>query len=191
MVQEREEKKLVYVSSNIISKLGEISRKMGISLSKLVEESLKLTIEICKLGYDIQKALEVLRAFKFMRALGGVYIPRQLLEDALSGFTPREDIAEKWYESGKIFGLYLKEKALDPLKTLTPLLEVLRWDFSEVSVENSNGNHKLRCVSNTMSKEETDYYFMFLKGLIEGLGNEVVKADSMPGLIIIEFRKAS
>lgn len=189
MAQEREEKRLVYVSSSMVSKLSELARKKGVSISRLVEDSLKLVIEANRIGYDIQDALEVLRAFKFMRALGGIYIPRQLLEEVFTGEKSIERLFEKWHESGRIFGSYLKEKTSDPLKTLIPLLEVLRWDFSEVSVEHINENHKLRCVSNAMSDEETRYYSEFLTGIVEGIGGKVIRVDSLPGLIIIEFRK--
>lgn len=188
MSGEREEKKLVYVPKSLVDKLVEVARKSGTSISKLVEYSISHFLQVNELGYGFEEALETLRAFKYLKALGGVFTPKPVLECFESYVcTTREERSRKWREVGKAYGMYLREKSKTPIKTLKAFLEACRWDLSEVDISNAGDLYRLRCVSPVLDEEDTAYLTEFLKGILEGLEAQIKGVESTRGLVIVEF----
>jgi hypothetical protein len=186
---EREEKKLVYVSKSLVDKAANLARKKGVALSKLVEDSIELTLSLSELGYDAGEALEVLKSFKALKVLGGAYLPIHVLERARSLWREGDSL-KAWYECGRTYGLYIREKSTEPLKTLKAFLEVMRWDVGEVSVEaigGQGGRYRLRYVCNNLSEEETAAVLEFVKGLVEGLGARLLSVEAARGLLLVDF----
>lgn len=184
----KEEKRLVYVSKSLVDKVMEEARRQGTSISKLVEDSIRYSLQVLEAGYSLDEALEILRAFRLLRVLGGTFTPKPVLECIESGTCrSREEIRAKWRESGRAYGIYLRERHNNPLKALRALLEASRWDLGEVTVERAGSNYKLRCVSASLSEEETLNILELTRGALEGLGCRIVSVETTRGIVLIEF----
>lgn len=185
---EREEKKLVYVPRSLVDKLIEVAKRSGTSISKLVEHSITHFLQVNELGYSFEEALETLRAFKYLKALGGIFTPKPVLECFESyTCTTREEKLKKWREVGKAYGMYLRERSKTPIKTLKAFLEASRWDLSEVDVSNAGDIYRLRCASPVLNEEDTTYLAEFVKGILEGLNAQIREVESARGLVVVEF----
>lgn len=182
------EKKLVYVSKDIIDEITRITRRKGTFISKFVEESLNQAIKLEDMGYSIEEAAEAFEVIRALRVLGGVFTPQEVLE-CLARETCRanESLLEKWYEAGILYGKYLKEKFHDPLLKLRKFLEIVRWDLNEVNVKHDKNLIKLVCVSVTHNHELTEALARFVEGVVTGLGYHVQKKEVMKSLILLEF----
>ncbi|MEM0000068.1 MAG: hypothetical protein QXH02_00165 [Desulfurococcaceae archaeon] len=188
MSGEREEKKLVYVPKSLVDRLIEVARRSGTPISKLVEYSISHFLKVNELGYSFEEALETLKAFKYLKALGGVFTPKPVLECFESyTCTTREEKLKRWREAGKAYGMYLRETSGSPVKTLKALLEVSRWDLSEVEVSDGGDFYKLRCVSPALNEEDTAYLAEFIRGILEGLDTQIGRVEFTRGLVIAEF----
>lgn len=186
------EKRLVYVSEDIINEIQQITRRKGIFISKFVEESLKQAIRLENLGYGIEETAEILEAVRVLRALGGVFTPQEILECLVgNSCRSREEILKKWFEAGVLYGKYMKEKFRNPLSKLRRFLETVRWDLNEVDVNDEGGTIKLRCMSSTHTPYLTETLAKFVEGIAIGLGHHVLRSEVVKGLIIMELAPAS
>lgn len=187
MSSAREEKRLVYAPKSLVDKAIEAAKRSGVALSVFVERSLSFALKTHDLGYDFDEALEVLRAFKLLKTFGGVFVPKHLYEYYAGNTGELKSELEKWHECGRLYGLYLRERAREPLKTLKALLEVSRWDLLEVILEEGGGKYKLKCASGMLTAEDTERLVEFVKGILEGIGAKLVSLEAMRGLVVVEF----
>jgi hypothetical protein len=186
----REEKRLIPVSANTANRALILAKRKMTSLSNLTEEALKLIINLEeKLNLDAKSAYNMLNAIKTLRVLGGAFLPRHIVECLLNENcrSSKEALLAKWYESGRLYGTYLRDSSSRD-EAIKVLLENLRWDFSEVSVTNERDQYRVRCIATSMSSEETEQLVKFLEGLIEGLMCRVENVEFIRGLIVARFK---
>ncbi len=182
------EKKLVYVSEDIVEEILRVSRKKGTFISRFVEESLKQAVRLEDLGYSVEEAAETLEAVASLRVLGGVFTPQEVLECLTEGSCrSQEELLKKWFESGVLYGKYLRERFDNPLNKLKSFLETVRWDLNEVELKREGNTTKLRCVSSTHAAKSTEPLAKFVEGVVIGLGHHVRRAEHVKGLILLEF----
>lgn len=182
------EKKLVYVSEDLVEEVLRASRRRGTFISRFVEESLKQAVRLEDLGYSIEEATEVLEAVTSLRVLGGMFTPQEVLECLIDGSCKsQEELLKKWFESGVLYGKYLRERFENPLNKLKSFLETVRWDLNEVELKQEGNTIKLRCVSSTHTVKSTEPLAKFIEGVVTGLGHHVRRVEHVRGLILIEF----
>lgn len=182
------EKKLVYVSEDIINEVLRIARRKGTFISRFIEDSLMQAVRLENMGYSVEEAAEVFEVIRALRTLGGIFTPQEILE-CLTRETCKtnEDFFRKWHDAGVLYGKYLKERFQDPLLKLRKFLEVVRWDLNEVDIKYDRNLIKLRCASSTHNHELTETLARFIEGVMSGLGYRTQKREVMKGLILMEF----
>jgi hypothetical protein len=184
-------KKLVYVSEDLLEKALKVSRDEGISLSKLVEGALLETVKVNELGYSSKQMADFFNVLQTHRVLGGLFVPSGVLDYMIERCCKNDpaQLQELWYESGKWNGKYLREKFNDPVDAFRHFLELSRWDLNEVNVKTDGNAVKVRCVSTVMSIEGTRLLAKFVEGIMNGMDYVTVNADSLKGMVILEFKK--
>lgn len=189
MTQKPHGKKLVYVSEEIVDAISEITKKRGESITKFVEDVLRQGTKVEALGYPPEEIGEIMEVIQVQRVLGGTFVPLDVLNFVSSPeYSSKKDGLEaKWYESGKLYGRYIKERFSDPLKTFKSFLGVMRWDLNEIDFSRDGEEISMRCVSTSLSNEGTRSLSEFLRGAIEAMGFRVEKSDCMKGMIIMDL----
>lgn len=182
------EKKLVYVSEDIVREAMRVSSKRGFFLSRFVEESLKQAVRLEDLGYRVEEVAETLESVWSLRALGGVFVPQEVFEClAEDSCRSSEELLKKWFESGVTYGKYLRDRFDNPLQKLKKFLETVRWDLSEVEFRQEDKKIKFRCVTPTHTTKTTEQLAKFVEGVMRGLGYSTAKIEYVKGIIIAEF----
>ncbi|MEM4436626.1 MAG: hypothetical protein QXP68_04230 [Thermosphaera sp.] len=181
-------RKLVYVSEEVVDSVAEICRRDGIAISKFVDEALKWAVKLRSMGYELKDALEVLEVIKVHRVLGGAFVPQQVLDLVERAYSSnRDEVLRLFFESGQLYGRYIRRRFKSFSEALKKLLETSRWDLDEVEVQPSGGKWVVVCVSAVMSVEGTEMLAKFLEGVVKGLGFEVLQVDRVKGMVTIEF----
>ena len=182
-------KKLVYVSEDLINEAIEAARRDGKSLGAFVEESLKLALSARRTGYNLKEASDLLKVIRASRTLGGAYIPMDILNHLIkAAYKNKSKIREKWYESGMLHGKYLKEKFEDPIWAFKTFLEAARWDLNDVEVQKDGDAIKFRCFSTILTEEGTEMLLKYVEGVFHGLGYKTIRNYHMKVMIILEFK---
>jgi len=183
-------KKLVYVPGDVLDEIMKVSRKRGESISKFIEDALKQAVRVESFGYSMEKAAEILEVIRAQKVLGGVFVPQEVLNYMVEKAyeVEREGLHTKWFENGKLYGKYLKERFENPVQALRSFLEATRWDLGEVEATVEGGVVKLRCVSTVLSVEGTELLAKFIEGAVDGLGYQIQRVDCVRGIIVVEFK---
>ena len=191
MTQKPHGKKLVYVSEDIVDSISEITQKRGESITKFVEDILRQGVKVEALGFAPEEIGEMMEVIQVQRILGGTFVPLDVLNFISSSeFSSRkETLTEKWYDSGKLYGRYIKERFADPVRAFRAFLRVMRWDLNEIGLNQEGDSISLRCVSTSLNNEGTRLLFEFLKGALGGMDLRIVKSDCMKGMIIMDLVK--
>jgi len=185
-------KRLVYVSEDLIREAMEIAWREGKSLGVFVEEAVKIALLAKKLGYELKEVADLLEVTKANRILGGTFVPLNVFNYFIKVASRGKSVRfnEKWYESGRLHGRYLKEKFEDPVRVFKEFLKASRWDLNEIDVINGQDSIKLRCFSTVLTDEGTKALLKYVEGAFHGMGYETIRSDHMRGMIILEFKKA-
>jgi len=183
-------KKLVYVSEGLIDGIAKISRNRGESVGKIVEDSLRQSVRVNDEGYDVKQVADFFSVMQAHRVLGGVFVPSGVLDFLVAEVYPhrRGLLLDKWFESGRWHGKYLKEKFDNPVKAFGCFLELSRWDLNEVEVKELVGSVRIRCVSTVLTTEGTELLAKFIEGVMDGLGYKTEHVDCLKGMIILESK---
>ena len=190
MVQQRKDnKKLVYVTNDVLEEITKASKSRGETITKFVEEALSQAVKVTAADYDLKQLGQFFEVLYAQRILGGVFVPLDVLNFlttvALKEAKPA--LANVWFESGKWHGKYLKERFDDSVKSLETFLEVSRWDLSEIEVKRLGAITCVRCISAVLSEEATQMLARFIEGIMSGFDYKLQKCDLLKGMIIMEF----
>lgn len=190
MVQ-RKDKKLVYVSYDLLEEVAKASRSRGETITKFLEQALEQAVRVTMAGYDIKQLGEFFEVMYAQRILGGAFVPLDVLNYLTNAVCKdgKEQLGTVWFESGKWHGKYLKERFDDPVKSLESFLEASRWDLSEVEVKRSGGTARVRCVSTVLTEEATQLLARFIEGIMQGIGYRAEKSDILKGMIVQDFKQ--
>jgi len=185
-------KKLISVSEDAIDQAATISRNEGVSLSKVVENSLLQAVKVNKLGYRSDQIADFFEVLQANKVLGGLFVPSGVLDFMIEkcGKTGFVQLQTLWFESGQWNGKYLAEKFSNPVEAFGRFLELSRWDLNEVDVKASGDSVKVRCVSTVMSLENTNLLAKFIEGAMNGIGYKIENVDLSKGMIILSSKKA-
>jgi len=185
-------KRLVYLSEDLIREAMEIARREGKSLGVFVEEAVKIALLAKKLGYELKEVADLLEVTRANRILGGTFVPLNVFNYFIKVASKGKSVRfnEKWYESGRLHGRYLKEKFEDPVRVFKEFLKASRWDLNDIDVINGQDSIKLRCFSTVLTDEGTKALLKYVEGAFHGMGYETKRSDHMRGMIILEFKKA-
>lgn len=186
-------KRLIMVPSDVIAKLMEISHREGRTFYDYIGEVFEQALRAYELNRPLREIVDFFELMEAQKASGAVVTPIDLLTYLISRLYPREKEAlyEKWYKSGKWYGLYLLSRfpEQDPVEAFGRLLEVSRWDLDEVRVTKGGGTVKLRCVSPLLPIENTELLLRFMEGVMHSLGFKAKKKECLKGMILLEFEK--
>jgi len=184
-------KKLVYVSEDVLEAIAEVCREKGVAIGRFIEDALKQAVRLEELGYNVEEVADILEVIKAQKILGGAFIPQEVLNFMINVVykAKSEELRAGCFESGKLYGRYMREKFSNPIEALKRFLETSRWDLSEVNVSSEGNINRLRCVSTVLSVEGTELLTKFVEGVIRGLGYEVLKVEFIKGIVIMEFKK--
>jgi hypothetical protein len=188
MVQ-RKDKKLVYVTYDLVEEITKAARKRGETITKFLEEALTQAVKVTSAGYDIRQLGQFFEVMYAQKILGGAFVPLDVLNflTAVACKNDKDSVANVWFESGKWHGKYLKERFYDPLRALESFLEASRWDLNEVEVKRFGATARVRCVSTVLSDEATQLLARFIEGILQGFGYKLQKCDLLKGMIVQEF----
>jgi hypothetical protein len=103
---------------------------------------------------------------------------------------PKERVQAQWYESGRLYGRYLKERFDNPLEALENLLKMNTWELASIEVRSKADAVKVRCVSAHLTMEGAESLAKFIEGAMNSLGFKTRSVECLKGMAILEFEGA-
>ncbi|MGC9182097.1 hypothetical protein [Thermogladius sp.] len=181
-------KKLIYVSEDVLERLARLAYARGESLAKLLDRVLRQVVEAFDMGYNMEELINLLKVVEVEKKLGAVFVPHEVVETLLEKTGGTDDVRRVFYEAGRAYGLYIRNRYRGSLDIVRSFLEKTRWDLNEVSVVEQGDSYKLMCVSTVMGEVETNMTASFIEGLLAGLGYSILREEVSKGIIVVEFK---
>lgn len=184
-------KRLVYVSEDLLEGIIEASRKEGEPLDMFVEQALRLAVEFSRMGYGPKKLAMLFEALQTYRIMGASIVPQDILNylTTKAYSIEREQVQAQWYDSGRLYGKYLKEKFENPLEALENLLKIGKWELSSVEMKSEEKTVKVRCISAQLTIEGAETLAKFIEGAMNSLGYKTQRIECLKGMAILEFNQ--
>lgn len=185
------DKKLLMVSSDLVSELMKISSREGKAFPSFVNETLEQVLRAYELGHSLEEIVDFFELMEAQKSAGALFTPMDVLNYLIGKVyqVEKEELQGKWYESGEWYGKYLIVKFADPVDALRRILVASRWDLNAVEVSREEKAVKVRCVSTVLPIEGTELLLKFIEGAMHSLGYKTRKRDYLKGVIFLEFEK--
>lgn len=185
----RKGKRLIPIPETLLRGLIEVSCMNGKPLNTYVEETLQKAVRVCKIGANLEEMVTYFEILNAQKASGAVFVPLNVFDYLTNEAYEKnqKELFDIWFNSGIWYGKYLTEKFEEPVKALVDLLKAIRWDLNEVQIKKSNKKNKLSCTSTALDVKGTKILETFIKGILKGMGCEIIESEFLKGLIIIDF----
>ncbi len=190
----KKDKKFIAVRGDLLQKIMEIANKDGKSIYGFVNEIFEQAIRAEELKLSLSEVIEFYTLIEIMKKAGAVITASDILDHLINKLYPieKESLQERWYLSGVWYGKYLSTRFNDALGVFKKVLEACIWNISEANLSiNDDGTASLRCVAPNQSRESTELFSRFLKGVLSALNFKVTKEESWRGIILMDLAKRS
>lgn len=172
-------RKTIALDEDVVTEIGDIARKKGISLSNYLRRLLLATINAEKHNINPEQALYEQIILKYMKTAGLALSP---IEDITNTNTV------KWEIVGRRLGLILRIRDMDKARALKDASLLLLSGIGDITIEEKRDTVKITCITTKTEKKVLEAIATMLTSIGEQLGT---KPDTHvdEGIIIVEFKK--
>jgi len=185
------EKKLVRAPSDLVSKLSEAARLQGKTFYSYITEILEQAVRAYEMKRSLKEIIDSYEVLEIHKEAGTISAPKDVLEYLIEKVYQEnsETLERLWYQTGRWYGIYLREKFDDSIEALVRLLLEGRWDLSEVTVKRNQETVEFKCVSAFLSQERTLLIRKFIEGAMCSLGYKTQSQECFRGIIHLKFSR--
>ncbi len=183
------EEKLIRAPGDLVSRLKEAANREGKTLYNYVAEIFEQAVRAYEMKRNLKDVLDVYEILEVQKEAGAIFTPRDILEYSVERIHQEDDgtLQRLWYQTGKWYGVYLKEKSDYPVDAFIRLLQEGRWDLNEVTVKRNQETLEFRCISPLASQERTLLLRNFIEGAVHSLGYRTLDQECFRGIIRLKF----
>jgi hypothetical protein len=183
--------KLIRAPSVLVTKINNVANQQGKTLYNYISEIFEQAIR----AHDMKKSLkEILNEYEILevqKEAGTIFTPSDILDFIIKetyiknndGELVRTTLKQIWYQTGKWYGIYIKSKFSESLKTFVRLLREGRWGLNEVTIKEKGDKTIIKCVSPLLSQDRTFFIQNFINGAMDSLGYKVEGEECFKGII--------
>ncbi len=183
------ERKLIRAPGELVSKLNEAAHREGKTLYSYVSEVFEQAVRAYEMKRSLKEIIDGYEVLEVHREAGTVFTPRDVMEYLVGKVSNENDetLERLWYQTGRWYGIYLRERFDDSVEALVRLLREGRWDLNDVTLNRNKETLEFRCVSPFLSQERTLLTQKFMEGAMNSLGYKTQNHESFKGIIRIKF----
>ena len=186
-------KKLILIRDDLLEEIIKITAKEGKTVFAFTNEVFEQALKAYETKMSPGELLEFYTLMKLEKDSGTVIVPIEVLNTMLqkSFETDKEDLLQKWYDSGLWLGKYLsiKSQAENWLATFEKLMKVCAWNISDFSVTTQGDDVNIKCVSPHFTVETTEAFKKFIEGTVHSANYNTAKNECLKGMILLNFKK--
>ena len=183
------EKKLIRAPADLVAKLNEAANREGKTFYSYVSEVLEQAVRAYEMGRSLKEIIDVYEILEVHRDAGTTAAPRDVLDYLIKTAYGKnsENLEKLWYQSGRWYGVYFKERFKESVDGFIRLLRDGRLGIDQVTMRNDDGMIELRCVSAFLSQERTLLMGNFIEGAMHSLGYKTKEREFFRGIIRLTF----
>lgn len=183
------EKKLIRAPGDLVRKLNEASNREGKTLYSYISEIFEQAVRAYEMKRSLKEIIDGYEVLEIHKEAGTVFTPRDVMEYLVGKVSNESDetLERLWYQTGRWYGIYLRERSDDSVEAFVRLLREGRWDLNDVTLNRNQEMLEFRCVSPFLSQERTLLIQKFMEGAMNSLGYKTQGHECFRGIIRMKF----
>ncbi len=182
-------RKLVPLPEDVVEELAVAARRMGLSLTEVLEIILRNTIHVVKTRDDVNGFLVEAVMRGDMHRLGGIMVPLKVLLRLLRSVSDeeRERVLKETADYARLIVRVTRARGFGGIQLLKLLLRT--WIPSSI-IEVNYGDDGYQLIISSQSLEDEVYRRLLVdvvKAVVTELGMEVKELHTEPGVVTIRF----
>ncbi|MEM2739346.1 MAG: hypothetical protein QXQ29_00890 [Candidatus Bathyarchaeia archaeon] len=182
------DRKMLAARVDLADKLKAIAESRGVTVYSMLNDMLESILEIEKESLSVKRLLDEYRSMDYGRRSGFTPIPENLLYELIdvcfeSGFSDK--LRRSWFETGLWLSKYVS--AASSVDESISILSRLMWNLSEFKFERRGGEAVLLCFSSRSTLNYSLLLESLLRGILVGLGFDVLDSEVDKGFIRIRI----
>jgi hypothetical protein len=191
--EESKKPKLIRAPGDLVTKLNEAANRQGKTFYNYVADIFEQAVRAYEMKRDLKEIIDSYEIFEVYKEAGTVFTPRHIIDYLIERTYNKdgESLQKLWYQTGKWYGIYFKERFNDSLEAFLRLLREGRWDLNEVTMRQNEGTVEFSCISAFISQERTNLIQNFIEGAMHSLGYKTQDKDCFRGIIRLKFSNSN
>ncbi|MFQ6095561.1 MAG: hypothetical protein ACE5NN_05410 [Candidatus Bathyarchaeia archaeon] len=183
--------KLIRAPEDLVARLSEASNREGKPFLEYITEAFEQALRAHEMNRSVKEIVDFYELMMMQKDAGMVVTPSETLNGLIQRLyrSDKEFLQKLWFDSGRWYGKYLLAKVGDgdPVELFVEVLKVTGWNLKDAEFKRNDDSIVFRCISFTLSMENTVLLMKFVEGVMTTLGYEVTNRDCMRGMINLNF----
>lgn len=185
-------RKMLAADEDIANKIVEMAKRREWTVYQTVNEILEQALRADGMGLFLADVVDEREMIEKAKKMGFTFAVENLLYDVVDmAYTKdKKRLSEMWLEVGRWYGKFFSSRADDGVDAFTEAMGLLTLGNSVFKIEKGRGNSvSVSCVGEGFTPGFTEVYSLFMEGIFEALGMELVNKENSDGIIRLRFQK--
>lgn len=185
-------RKMLAADEDIANKIVEMAKRREWTVYQTVNEILEQALRADGMGLFLADVVDERETIEKAKKMGFTFAVENLLYDVVDmAYTKdKKRLSEMWLEVGRWYGKFFSSRADDGVDAFSEAMGLLTLGNSVFTIEKGRGNSvSVSCVGERFTPGFTEVYSLFMEGVFEALGMELVNKENSDGIIRLRFQK--
>lgn len=186
-------KRLILVRNDLLQEIIKITAREGKTVFAFTNDVFEQALKAYQMQTNPAEILQFYILMKLEKDRGVCIIPIDLLNYMMQKLykTEKEDLLQKWYDSGLWYGKYLSVKfeTENWLQIFERQMKKSAWNITDFSIAKREKSIHMRCICPYFTKESTEAFMKFLEGIMHSSNYKTLKNECLKGMILLQFKK--
>ena len=185
-------RKMLAADEDIANKIVEMAKRREWTVYQTVNDILEQALRVDGMGLFLADVVDGREMLEKAKKMGFTFTIENLLYDVVDiAYTKdKKRLSEMWLEVGRWYGKFFSSRANDGVDAFAEAMSLLNLGNSVFTIERGKGNNvSVSCVSERFTPGFTEVYSLFMEGVFEALGMELVNKENLDGIIRLRFQK--
>lgn len=183
---------MLAADEEIANRVVEMAKRMESTVYQTVNDILEQALRVDEMGLFLGDVVDEREALEKAKRMGFTFTIESLLYDVVDVAYSRNKarLSEMWLEAGQWYGKYFSSKSEDGIAAFEEAMGLLTIGNPVFTVERGKGDGvSVSCVGERFTPGFTSVYSLFMEGVFEAFGMEMVEKENSDGIIRLRFEK--
>jgi hypothetical protein len=185
-------RKMLAADEDIANKIVEMAKRREWTVYQTLNEILEQALRVDGMGLYLADVVDEREMLEKAKKMGFTFTVESLLYDVVDMAYKKDKkrLSDMWLEVGRWYGKFFSSRSDDGVNAFAEAMNLLALGNSVFKIEKGRGSSvSVSCVSERFTPGFTEVYSLFMEGVFEALGMDLVNKENSDGIIRLRFQK--
>lgn len=181
---------MLAADEDLANKIVEIAKRRGLTVYQTVNDLLEQALRVEQMGLMLSDVVDDREMLERAKGMGFTFTIEELLYDVVdvAYSHAKKQLSDMWLDMGRWYGKYFSGKSEDGVEAFEEAMSLLTLGTSVFNIERGKkGGVSVSCVGERFTPGFTDLYSLFIEGVFDALGFQLVEKENHKGIIRLRF----